>query len=79
MAARTEAVAGVSRIQAVNTPPGLRRRGYASAGVAALSANVLARGLRCVLNASLNNMVASSVYQRLGYRAVSDVRRYQLG
>ena len=79
MAARTEAVAGVSRIQAVNTPPGLRRRGYASAGVAALSADVLARGLRCVLNASLNNMVASSVYQRLGYRAVSDVRRYQLG
>jgi predicted GNAT family acetyltransferase len=32
-----------------------------------------------VLNASLNNIVASSVYQRLGYRAVSDVRRYQLG
>jgi predicted GNAT family acetyltransferase len=79
MAARTEAVAGVSRIQAVNTPPGLRRRGYASAGVAALSASVLACGLRCVLNASLNNIVASSVYQRLGYRAVSDVRRYQLG
>jgi hypothetical protein len=79
MVARTEAVAGVSRIQAVNTPPGLRRRGYASAGVAALSASVLARGLRCVLTASLNNIVASSVYQRLRYRAVSDVRRYQLG
>lgn len=79
MAARTEAVAGVSRIQAVNTPPGLRGRGYASAGVAALSASVLAQGLRCVLNASRNNLVASSVYQRLGYRAVSDVRRYQFG
>jgi predicted GNAT family acetyltransferase len=79
MAARTEAVAGVSRIQAVNTPPELRGRGYASAGVAALSAGVLAQGLRCVLNANVNNVIANSVYQRLGYRVVSDVRRYQLG
>jgi predicted GNAT family acetyltransferase len=79
MAARTQAVDGVSRIQAVNTPPELRRRGYASAGVAALSASVLAQGLRCVLNADVNNLAATSVYQRLGYRAVSDVRRYQLG
>jgi ribosomal protein S18 acetylase RimI-like enzyme len=79
MAARTEAVAGVSRIQAVNTPPELRARGYASAGVAALSARVLAQGLRCVLTASLNNVAANSVYQRLGYQPVSDVLRYQLG
>jgi predicted GNAT family acetyltransferase len=77
MAARTETVAGVSRIQAVNTPPELRGRGYASAGVAALSAGVLAQGLRCVLTVNVANTVASSVYQRLGYRAVSDVRRYQ--
>jgi len=79
MAARTEAVAGVSRIQAVNTPPELRGCGYASAGVAALSASVLAAGLRCVLNASVTNVVACHIYQRLGYQAVSDVRRYQLG
>jgi GNAT superfamily N-acetyltransferase len=79
MAARTEPVAGVTRIQAVNTPPELRGRGYASAGVAALSATVLAQGLRCVLNANVNNAAANSVYQRLGYRAVSDVLRYQLG
>jgi ribosomal protein S18 acetylase RimI-like enzyme len=79
MAARTEAVAGVSRIQAVNTPPELRRRGYASAGVAALSARVLAQGLRCVLHANVNNVAATSVYQRLGYRALSDLHRYQLG
>ncbi len=79
MAARTEAVAGVSRIQAVNTPPELRRRGYASAGVAALSASVLAQGLRCVLTASVRNLAATSVYERLGYQAVSDLRRYQLG
>ena len=79
MAARTEAVAGISRIQAVNTPPELRARGYASAGVAALSASVLAQGLRCVLNANVTNVVAISVYRRLGYRAVSDVLRYQFG
>ena len=79
MAARTEAVAGVSRIQAVNTPPELRARGYASAGVAALSASVLAQGLRCVLTASLDNVAANSVYQRLGYQAVSDILRYQFG
>lgn len=79
MAARTEVVAGVSRIQAVNTPPELRGRGYASAGVAALSASVLAQGLRCVLNANVNNVAANSVYQRLGYRPVGDVLRYQLG
>jgi ribosomal protein S18 acetylase RimI-like enzyme len=77
MAARTEAVAGVSRIQAVNTPPELRSRGYASAGVAALSASVLAQGLRCVLNASLSNVAANSIYQRLGYQAVSEVLRYR--
>ncbi|HEX9031889.1 MAG TPA: GNAT family N-acetyltransferase [Streptosporangiaceae bacterium] len=77
MAARTEAVAGVSRIQAVNTPPEQRGRGNASAGVAALSASVLAQGLRCVLNASPHNVAATSVYQRLGYQSVSEVLRYR--
>jgi ribosomal protein S18 acetylase RimI-like enzyme len=79
MAARTEPVAGLSRIQAVNTPPERRGRGYASAGVAALSASVLAEGLRCVLNASMHNVAANSVYQRLGYQAVSEVLRYRFG
>lgn len=79
MAARAETVARVSRIQAVNTPPELRGRGYAKACVAALSASVLAQGLRCVLNADVDNVAANSVYSRLGYQAVSDVRRYGLG
>jgi len=79
MAARTQTVAGVSRIQAVNTPQELRRRGYASAGVAALSASVLAQGLRCVLNANVTNLAATSAYERIGYQAVSAVRRYRLG
>jgi predicted GNAT family acetyltransferase len=79
MAARTEAVAGVARIQAVNTPPQQRGRGYAGAGVAALSASVLAQGLRCVLTVSVANGPANAVYRRLGYRVVSDLRRYRLG
>ena len=77
MAARTEAVAGVARIQAVNTPPEQRGRGYASAGVAALSASVLEQGLRCVLTASLHNVAANSVYRQLGYEGVSEVLRYR--
>jgi uncharacterized protein len=79
MAARTEAVAGVARIQAVNTPPEQRAHGYASAAVATLSASVLAQGQRCVLSAGLSNVAANSVYQRLGYRAVSELLRYQFG
>jgi predicted GNAT family acetyltransferase len=79
MAARTEAVAGVARIQAVNTPPDRRGRGYASAGTAELSARVLAQGLRCVLSASLHNVTAISVYRQLGYEGVSEVLRYRLG
>jgi uncharacterized protein len=79
MAARAEVVAGVARIMAVNTPPELRARGYASAAVAALSADVLAQGLRCVLSTSLDNVVANSVYRRLGYKAVSEVLRYRFG
>jgi len=77
MAARTEAVAGVARIQAVNTPPEQRGRGYASAAVAALSASVLGQGLRCVLIAGLHNVAANSVYRRLGYVRAGEVLRYQ--
>lgn len=79
MAARTETVAGVARIQAVNTPPELRGRGYASAAVAALSASVLAEGLRCVLNAGLSNVAANSVYRRLGFQGAGELLRYQFG
>jgi predicted GNAT family acetyltransferase len=32
-----------------------------------------------VLHANVNNVVANSVYQRLGYQAVSDMLRYQFG
>ena len=64
----------------MNTPPEQRARGYASAGVATLSAELFVeQGLRCVLNPNVNNVAANSVYQRLGYQAVSDILRYHFG
>jgi uncharacterized protein len=71
--------AGVSRIQAVYTPPGLRGRGYAAACVAELSGRVLAEGRRCILYTDLGNPTSNSVYRRIGYRAVAEVLRYRLG
>lgn len=70
-------VAGVSRIQAVYTPPELRCRGYAAAGVAELSGRVLAEGRRCILYTDLGNPTSNSVYRRIGYRAVAEVLRYR--
>jgi predicted GNAT family acetyltransferase len=77
MAALTDPVAGVSRVQTVYTPPDLRGRGYASANVAAISGLVLSKGDRCILYTELSNPVSNSVYRRLGYRAVTEVVRYR--
>jgi uncharacterized protein len=79
LAARTEPVCGVVRIQAVYTPPGRRRRGYAGACVAALSARVLDGGDRCILYADLANPTSNGVYRRIGYRAAVECLRYELG
>jgi GNAT superfamily N-acetyltransferase len=79
MAASTEPVAGVARIQAVYTPPELRRRGYASACVAGVSAHVARAGLRCILYADLGYPASNSVYRRIGYRAVAEGLRYRFG
>ena len=77
MAARTDAVAGVTRIQAVYTPPGRRTRGYAAGCVAALSARVLDEGHRCILYTDLANPTSNSVYRRIGYRSVAEVLRFR--
>jgi len=62
------------RVNLVYTPPELRRRGYASACVAALSAELLRAGRRyCYLYADLANPVSNSIYQRIGYRTAADV------
>jgi predicted GNAT family acetyltransferase len=65
------------RIAPVFTPPEQRRRGYASAVVAALSQSLLDRGYRrCYLFTDLGNPTANKIYQTIGYRPVCDVDEY---
>lgn len=65
------------RIGPVYTPPEFRRRGYASALVACLTRQLLAEGRRfCFLFTDLANPTSNAIYQRIGYRAVTDVDQY---
>jgi hypothetical protein len=67
-------------VNAVYTPPEHRRRGYASACVAALSQRILDSGLRfCCLFTDLSNPTSNSIYMRMGYRPVCDVDQYAFG
>lgn len=67
------------RIGYVYTPPEHRRRGYASALVAALSQRMLDGGARfCVLYTDLANPTSNAIYQRIGYRPIEDVRDVDL-
>jgi len=62
------------RIGPVYTPPELRGRGYGSALTAALTQQLLDGGRRfCFLFTDLANPTSNSIYQRIGYRPVSDV------
>lgn len=68
---------GVS-INLVYTPPEQRRRGYATACVAALSQRLLEGGKRfCCLFTDLGNPTANRIYQQVGYRGVGDYREYR--
>jgi predicted GNAT family acetyltransferase len=65
------------RIGAVYTPPDRRRRGYASALVAALSQEQLDSGKKfCFLYTDLANPTSNKIYQEIGYAPVSDVDEY---
>lgn len=62
------------RIGPVYTPPEQRRRGYGSALTAALTQQLLDGGRRfCFLFTDLANPTSNSIYQRIGYRPVTDV------
>ena len=61
------------RIGPVYTPPERRRRGYASALTAALSARLLAGGKRfCFLYTDLANPTSNRIYQAIGYERRCD-------
>jgi len=69
----TRAVAGMARVGPVYTPPELRGRGYAGAATAAISQAACDAGVReVVLYTDLANPTSNALYQRLGYRPVTD-------
>ena len=80
MARLSAPAAGAVRVGFVYTPPELRRRGYAAASVAALSARARSDGAReCLLFTQLSNPVSNGVYRRIGYEAVGEILSYRLG
>lgn len=75
LAGATESSAGIARVGPVYTPPQHRRRGYATALVAAWTSHLLGRGIRrCALFTDLANPTSNSIYQTVGYRPVGDAR-----
>jgi predicted GNAT family acetyltransferase len=67
------------RVNFVYTPPESRGKGYASACVAALSQRLLDEGNDfCCLYTDLSNPISNSIYQKIGYRPVSDAGFYRL-
>jgi predicted GNAT family acetyltransferase len=68
------------RVGPVYTPPDLRRRGYASALTAELTKMLLDGGRKfCFLFTDLANPTSNSIYQRIGYEAVSDADQWVFG
>ncbi len=67
----------IGRINLAYTPPEYRRKGYATACVAALSQKLLDQGCRhCFLIADLANPTANPIYQAIGYRPICDWHEY---
>ncbi|MFC8537127.1 GNAT family N-acetyltransferase [Streptomyces sp. NPDC057249] len=79
MAALTPPVAGQIRVAHVYTPAELRGRGFGAAATAHASRAALAEGAaEVLLFADLANPTSNGVYQRVGYRPVTDFAVYDL-
>lgn len=64
-------------VNAVYTPPGFRKNGFASAVVAHLSQKLLDTGKNfCVLYTDLANPTSNKIYQDIGYREVADSKLF---
>jgi ribosomal protein S18 acetylase RimI-like enzyme len=73
MAAALPAVAGVARVAGVYTPPQSRRRGYGGGVTTAVTrAAVSAGAADVVLFTDQANPTSNALYQRLGYRPVTE-------
>jgi predicted GNAT family acetyltransferase len=80
MAGRTRHSTNGIAVGPVYTPPRFRRRGYATACVAALSQRLLDAGWQfCALFTDLANPTSNSIYQKIGYRPVCDFDEYDFG
>jgi predicted GNAT family acetyltransferase len=72
-AAFNDAAPEFARIAPVYTPPAHRRRGYATALVAAMSRELLGRGKRKLfLTTDIANPTSNAIYARIGFRAEND-------
>jgi RimJ/RimL family protein N-acetyltransferase len=77
-AGHTPVVAGMGRVGPVYTPPEQRGRGYAAGVTTAVTRALLDRGAdEVLLFTDLANPVSNRLYQRLGYRPVSDRSRLE--
>nr|BFD84231.1 GNAT family N-acetyltransferase [Streptomyces sp. Xyl84] len=77
MAGRSPVVAGQVRVTAVHTPEHLRGRGYAGAVTAEVSRLAVESGAaEVLLFTDLANPTSNGLYQRIGYRPVSDFAVY---
>ena len=71
-------IAGTVRIGPVYTPPQQRRRGYASAAVAAACHESLAGGARqCMLFTDLANPTSNKIYAAVGFRRFGEWEEFQ--
>ena len=79
MAATARPTTHYIAVNYVYTPPELRRRGFASNCVAALSQRMLDAGYkRCTLFTDLDNPTTSGLYERIGYRSVGEFIQFDL-
>jgi len=61
----------------VYTPPGLRRKGYATTCVAGVCREILKSGCDfCTLYTDLSNPTSNSIYMKIGFRPVCDSAQY---
>jgi len=79
IAAYKESISTGGRLNLVYTPPEFRRRGYASACVAALTRLRFERGWDwCALFIDTSDPAASRMYRNLGFREVAKFQNYDV-
>ena len=69
----TREMENICTIAVVYTPPYFRRKGYATACVAAVTKIGLEKGYKkCVLYTDLANPTSNSIYMKMGYEPICD-------